>query len=176
MRFKIAGVVAALLSLTTVVLNMGASWYLEQSGADGRLPGWLPQLETAGQTAVAYLWVSRAATFALSVLCIAGLGYWLGSRLDLSAAYRSLLAAFAIGGGTGHLLGVQVFGQIVHGAFVGFRSALSIAVVLGPVLATGLQFALLGLAGAALAEFGVEPGFHHRNLTTPDSDARLDTE
>ena len=173
MRLKVAAIGAALLSLTTLLIEVWTEWYVDQFLTDGGIGGWLPQLETAGQTAVAYLYVSRAVTFTLSVFGIAALGYWVGLQLDLTSEYRSLLGYFAVGGGSGYLLAIPLMGLI--SGEVGSWSALSVVFLAGAAVATGIQFALTGLAGAALAVFGFTSVTRQDSIATSDTETQLDS-
>lgn len=173
MRLTIAGVGAALISFTTVLFEIGAEWYVDQFLADGGSGGWLPHLETTGQTAAAYLYVSQAVTFALSVLGIAALGYWVGLRLDLTSEYRALLGYLAVGSGGGYLLAMPFVGR-VSGEFESL-SVLSAGILAGAAVGTALKVALVGLAGAALAAFGVDTGTRRDDVATANTDTHLDS-
>lgn len=157
MRLKIVAAVAALISLTTVLVDVGSAFYLERLADGGGTFAWFPQLETVGRTALAYSYASDAAVFGLSILGVAALGYWAGLRLDLATQYRPLLGYLAVGGGAGQLLAVPLWGLIIGESALPFGSTWlpTLAILLGGLVATGLRFALVGLAGAALAEFGV---------------------
>jgi len=173
MRLKVAAIGAVLISLTTLLIEVWTEWYVDQFLRDGGIGGWLPQLETTGQTAVAYLYVSQAVTFTLSVFGIAALGYWVGLQLDLTSEYRSLLGYFAVGGGSGYLLAIPLMGLI--SGEVGSWSALSVVFLAGAAVATGIQFALTGLAGAALAVFGFTSVTRQDSIATSDTETQIDS-
>lgn len=157
MRLKIVAAAAGLISLITVVVDVVTSFYLDQLADGSGTFAWFPQLETVGRTALAYSYASEAAVFGLSILGVAALGYWAGLRLDLATQFRPLLGYLAVGGGAGQLLALPLSGLIVGESILPFGSTWlpTFAILLGGLVATGLQFALVGLAGATLAEFGV---------------------
>lgn len=178
MRIKITGAVAALLSLTAVLVDFGTDWYVNRLAEDGAISGWLPQFETVGQTVIVYLYASVAVTFGLTILGVAALGYWAGMKLDVTHEYRPLVGSLAIGGGTGYLTALLILGLNVGGSLssLGSDAVLLLAMLLGGTVATGIEFALVGLAGAALAEFEFAPFSGRKTADSSDSTVQFDTE
>lgn len=179
MRFRSTAAATALLAAVTVALRSGTELLADRLAGGGSVPAWLPQLETIGWTVTAYSLASRAVAFALAVVGIALLGYWVGSRTDVRRDYRPLAGALLLGGGIGHLVGLWVVPVVALGTGVPASSAsgvvLGAAGVLVIGLANGLKYALIGVAGAALAEFGAEvrvPG----GSASSGTDARPDPE
>lgn len=157
---KTVAALAAVIAALAVVVNLGSS-LLPEYVVDGAA-GWAPQFGTMGQTALVYMYTAQAVGFGLGVLGVAALGYWAGRRLDVTREYRSLVGALAIGGFVGQLVGLLGAFAVLGGISVPQSIALS-DVLFGVVplawnaVATGVQFGLIGLAGAALAEFGFDP-------------------
>lgn len=147
MRPSVAGVVAATAAAMVQLVNYGTSELVDTLGTRGAAD-WLPQLAPSGWTATLYLYTSDAITFVLAVPFIALLGYWVGQSLDVSETYPRIAGSFAVGGGVGFLVGFVLIGG-------GIRFWEALFFVGGKAAATGIQFAFVGLAGAALAEFGV---------------------
>lgn len=147
MRPRVAGVAAATAAATIQLVNYGISQVVDTLGTRGAAD-WLPQFGSSGWTATVYFYASDAITFVLAVPLVALLGYWVGQSLDVSETYPRIAGSFAVGGGVGFLVGLLLTGVAIR-----FWEALLI--VGGKAAATGIQFAFVGLAGAALAEFGV---------------------
>lgn len=177
MRLKI-GVTAAILAAGAIIVRFGSGIYVDRVASDGGTVGWLPQLETTGQTVVAYLWMSRAIGFVLTIVGVAALGYWAGRRLDVPRESRTILGSLAVGGSTGHLVGMVVFVWVIGPSsstpFEG-TGLVELVILLGAALATAIQFSLVGFAGAALAEFDVIDG-RHRADTVQDAGAHPGSE
>lgn len=177
MRLKI-GATAAILAAGAIVVEFGTGIYADRLGAGGGELGWLPQLETTGRTVVAYLWVSRAIGFVLTIVGVAALGYWAGRRLDVPRESRTIVGSLAVGGSAGHLAGMVVFVSLIAPSGstpVEGTGVLELVILLGAAFATAIQFSLVGFAGAALAEFDVIDG-RHRPDTVHDADAHLGSE
>ena len=156
---RIVALVSALTAALIVFVNIGSSFLIEGL-ADGDA-GVLPQVGTLGQTVLVYSYASTLLAFVLGVLVVAGLGYWAGQRLDVADEYPSLAAAFAGGGAVGSLLAMASVFALAGGPDFGSLLSTDVfflaAPLLGNAAAFGIRFLLVGLAGAALAEFGFDP-------------------
>lgn len=175
MSQRTTGVAAAVIAAAAVTIEFGSS-VLVDGVADGETAiGWLPQLDTIGQTAVAYLYASRIVAFVLTFLVVAALGYWAGTRLDITREYGSLLGSLAVGGGVGYLAGLVLVGVLVGDYWPAPTDSLfGLGALLGLAVATAIHFALVGLAGAALAEFGFDPLSSRNDVPVSDTDAPAD--
>ena len=170
---RIVALLSALTAALVVIVNIGSAIVV-----DG-LADWsgemLPQVGTLGQTALIYSYASNVLTFVLGVLVVAGVGYWAGQRLDVADEYPSLAVAFAAGGAVGYLLGMTSIFALAGGPSL--ESLLSadvfflVAPLLGNAVAYGIRFLLIGLAGAALAEFGFDPLASWRERTADEKPA-----
>lgn len=138
---------AATAAATIQLVNYGTSVLVARLGTRGAAH-WLPQFGSSGWSATVYLYASDAITFVLAVPLVALLGYWVGQSLDVSETYSRIAGSFAVGGVVGFLVGFALIGG-------GVRFWEALFIVGGKAAATGVQFAFVGLAGAALAEFGV---------------------
>lgn len=177
MRLKI-GVAAAILAAGATIMEYGTGIYVDRLGSDSGELAWLPQLETTGQTVLAYLWVSRAIGFGLAVVGVAALGYWAGRRVALPRESRTIIGSLAVGGSVGHLIGMMVFVTLIAPSGSPFFEGTGLGellILLGVAIATAIQFSLIGFAGAALAEFDVFDG-RHRPDPVADAGAHPDSE
>lgn len=94
--------------------------------------------------------------FLFSVPLVVVLGFSVGRRRDAANDYRPVIETFAVGGGVGALAGLLAVGAVGGGSILaGVQTVAGAVTVVGIVAATAAQFALLGLAGAGLATFGV---------------------
>lgn len=158
MRLQLAGILTAVLAALTRVVEYSVTRFTEAVAQGGGAAGWYPHLETAGRTIVFYSATSRAVVFLFSVPLVAVLGFTVGRRRDAANDCRPVIETFAVGGGVGALAGLLAVGAVGAGSVLaGVQTATGAVTVVGSVAATAIQFALLGLAGAALATFGVGP-------------------
>ena len=104
------------------------------------------------QVAVAVTVVDGLA-FLLSPVAVAVVGYGAGSRVDVGEAYGRIVAIFAGVGGAASLVGgaALTFGLADTIARASVLD-LGLTFVFAPI-ATGVSFALAGLAAAAVAQF-----------------------
>ena len=131
--------------------------------------GWLPQLSTVGTTVTVYLYLLRGLGFVLSIAAVFVLGYWAGSRLDLKTDYRRFVLALGAGGALGYLV-AGVAGIVATEGATGVTtldlfSLVTLLVGIGIPLGVGIQFAVVGFAGAAFAHVAGETdndGIFHR--------------
>ncbi|MCU4743603.1 hypothetical protein OB955_19510 [Halobacteria archaeon AArc-m2/3/4] len=175
MSQRIAAVVAAIIGACAVSIEFGTTWLIDGFVDGGVAAEWLPQLETMGQTAVAYSYASQVLTFVLTFVVVAALGYWAGTRLDVRREYGSLAGHLALGGGVGYMGGLVVFILLVVGWSTPSDPILGLGLLLGMAVATGIHFALVGLAGAALAEFGFTLRSPLNDAPTSDADPSAET-
>lgn len=124
----VTGLLAASRQFLPVILN--------------RAPTWLG-LFFAATTLVSFL-VSPVAAFAA--------GYWGGTRVDLPAAYGRFTLTLGVVGGVGTLVGFAVVVPLVDPDSVRELAGLGVMAVQS-ALFRGVDFALTGLAGAAVAHF-----------------------
>lgn len=145
-----AGIGAALLGAGIALLHLAPA-YLSRYVLGGGV-SWLPRLETTQVTLVGYNMVLNALGVLVGIVAVGVLGYWAETRIDLVAEYRGLLAVFGVGGSLGFL--VTMAGSLllaVDAPVVGDDVGLTLGWVLGTTVRVGLQFALVGFAGAAFA-------------------------
>lgn len=147
MRLNVAGVAAAISAVLIQLVEQTTSAFVDELRT-GDAIGWLPQLESTGWTASLYSYTSLFVMFLLAVPLMALLGYWVGQSLDVSQAYPRIFKTFAVGGGVGFIAAAVLIGPSIY--FVE-----GLVIVAGFSAATGIRFAFVGVAGAALAEFGV---------------------
>lgn len=168
---KGVGIITGVIAAGTVPLEFGALQIINRFVNEG----WLPVLETTGQTMTIYLYLSQALLFVLAFIGVAGLGYWIGTRLDVSREYGTVFGSFALGGSIGYLCGM-----ILVGAFFGTFSSemgplLGLSLVLMLTVVKAIQFALVGLAGAALAQFGFGRRSQPNGVQTSNNQPVVDT-
>lgn len=154
MRMKVAGFAAAVISAIIPLVSYGTGKLVDSLGTTD-FPSWLPQLESTGWTANIYLYTSDAIIFLLAVPLIALLGYRVGLSLQVSETFSRIVGVFAAGGGAGFIAGVAV-------VWLRLPTWEIFLIYGGKAVATGIQFGLVGLAGAALAEFGVGYSSHQQ--------------
>lgn len=159
MDSKIITIVVGATALLTQSVDQIASLIINDLQEGGSLVGTVPQLETIGQTVMFYTLLSRAITFLLAVPVIAFLGFKVGKQLNVEREYTMIARFFGIGGGAGILVGVLATGVMGNATFLLTQSLLGAVVLLSVAVATGIQFAFVGVAGAALAEFDAELSF-----------------
>ena len=122
------------------------------AGGLAALGRFLPFVLDQGQVAVAVAVVDGLA-FLLSPVAVAVVGYGAGSRVDVGEAYGRIVAIFAGVGGAASLVGgaALTFGLADTLARASVLD-LGLTFVFAPI-ATGVSFALAGLAAAAVAQF-----------------------
>ena len=122
------------------------------AGGLAALGRFLPFVLDQGQVAVAVTVVDGLA-FLLSPVAVAVVGYGAGSRVDVGEAYGRIVAIFAGVGGAAALVGgaALTFGLADTLARASVLD-LGLTFVFAPI-ATGVSFALAGLAAAAVAQF-----------------------
>ena len=122
------------------------------AGGLAALGRFLPFVLDQGQVAVAVAVVDGLA-FLLSPVAVAVVGYGAGSRVDVGEAYGRIIAVFAGVGGAAALVGgaALTFGLADTLARASVLD-LGLTFVFVPI-ATGVSFALAGLAAAAVAQF-----------------------
>lgn len=171
MRLQIAGILTAVLAALTRVVEYSVTRFTDAVAQGGGAAGWYPHLETVGRTIAFYSATSRAVVYLCSVPLVAVLGFTVGRRRDAANEYRPVIETFAVGGGVGALAGLLAVGAVGGSSILaGVQTVAGAATVVGIVAATAIQFALLGLAGAALATFGVGPGAGRPADETPTSE------
>ncbi|WP_430505059.1 hypothetical protein [Haloparvum sp. PAK95] len=172
MNVKIAGILTAVLAIVIPLLEYTISAFTNALQQGGGGVHWFPHLETTGQTIQFYSMASQTITFLLAVPMITVLGFMLGKNLDVGQDYSLVISIFAVGGAVGNLFWLLAIG-LINGSSNLFivQSWFALAVGLGTVAATSLQFALLGLAGAAPAEFGLE--FYGQQVEDMSSNAEV---
>lgn len=124
---------------------------------------------------ISILWIEthvEAITFFQSVLGAGGffvgfggvflVGYWAGGQVALRQQYRELLAAIGVGGVLGYLvpLVLLLLYAVLFGGGPFANQNLGVATVLllsGRVIGVSIQFAVVGVAGGAVAEFATAP-------------------
>lgn len=88
--------------------------------------------------------------FLLSPVAVFALGYWSGSRIDLPESYLELAATMGVAGGVAALV-AQLLGFAIGMRSVDLLQVLVPSLFNGAV--RGVDFAVTGLAGAAVAHF-----------------------
>ena len=156
MRARVAGVAAAVTAAMIQLVEHETTVLITSLRTEDAI-GWLPQLEAVGQTATVYLYASRAVTFLLAVPLVVLLGYQAGQSLDASQSYSRIAGTFGVGGGVGFVAATVLIGLSSMPSLMAYQSVLGLIIVGSIAAATGIQFAFMGLAGAALAEFRVHP-------------------
>lgn len=140
---------AALLGAGIAVLHVTPA-YLSTYLFGGAV-AWLPRLETTQVTLVGYNMVLNAIGVVVGIVGVFALGYWAGTKSELTAEYRRLLASFGLGGALGFLSTMAVALTLsIDLPVVGESVGLTLGWILGSTLRVGLQFAAIGFAGAAL--------------------------
>lgn len=175
MRLQLAGILTAVLAALTRVVEYSVARFTDAVAQGGGAAGWFPHLETAGRTIAFYSATSRAVVFLCSVPLVAALGFTVGRRRDAANEYRPVIETFAVGGGLGALAGLLAVGAVGGDSILaGVQTVTGAVTVVGIVAATAVQFALLGLAGAALATFGVGPNVDRpsRDPSNAEADSR----
>lgn len=123
---------------------------------------WMPQLGTIGETLVLYHHTVDLMSVLLGFGAVLALGYGLGRTVDLRRQYRTLVLSIGLGGLGGYLL-VHLLIAALAVLTQGW-SVIDEVTLLGgvgvsiQVLTVPLQFAMVGLAGAALAHLGGHHG------------------
>jgi hypothetical protein len=113
---------------------------------------WVPHLQSVGHTTTVYLYLSQATTFLLAVPFVAILGFWTSGQINSSKMHPKIMATFAIGGGAGFIIGTLPV-ILTSNSPWGPGLFLGLVIMLCVAAATAVQFSLLGLSGAALAEY-----------------------
>ena len=90
--------------------------------------------------------------FLLAPVAVAVVGYGAGGRVDVSEAYVRIAAIFGIVGGVAALVGGLVV-TVAGVDAIGRASSVRLVFTLVTPVATGVYFALTGLAAAAVAQF-----------------------
>ena len=118
----------------------------------GRFLPFVLDLPYEGQIAVAVAVVDGLA-FLLSPVAVAIVGYGAGSRVDVGEAYGRIVAVFAGVGGAASLVGGAAL-TLGLADTIARASVLDLGLtfVFAPI-ATGVSFAIAGLAAAAVAQF-----------------------
>lgn len=152
---RITGPGAALVGAVLGLVHL-APGYLVGRLLGGSVGG-LPQLSTTPQTITAYTSLLDAVGVAVGIGGVFVLGYWAGTRFDQPTAYRRFAALVGIAGSVGYLatMGIVLI-FVVREPLVADHVGLTIANVLGTTLRVGVQFAIVGFAGAAFAYFDGE--------------------
>ena len=122
------------------------------AGGLAALGRFLPFVLDQGQVAVAVAVVDGIA-FLLSPVAVAVVGYGAGSRVDVGEAYGRIVAVFAGVGGAASLVGGAAL-TLGLADTIARASVLDLGLtfVFAPI-ATGVSFAIAGLAAAAVAQF-----------------------
>jgi len=122
------------------------------AGGLAALGRFLPFVLDQGQVAVAVAVVDGLA-FLLSPVAVAVVGYGAGSRVDVGEAYGRIVAVFAGVGGAASLVGGAAL-TLGLADTIARASVLDLGLtfVFAPI-ATGVSFAIAGLAAAAVAQF-----------------------
>lgn len=146
------GIGAALLGGGIALLHLAPA-YLTRYLLGGGV-GWLPRLETTQVTLVGYNMVLNALGVVVGIAGVFALGYWAGGQSRLGDEYRRLTTIVGLGGALGFLVTMAVSLLLaVDVPVVGDDVGMTLAWVLGSTARVGLQFGLIGLAGAAFASF-----------------------
>ena len=140
------GSVLALLHLSPGVIT---EWML---AADDPLPVG----NSLGESVVIVRSLLDAGAFAVGFGGVFLLGYWAGSRVMLRHRYRQLLATLGVGGALGYVLVLVLF--LSYSALAGgdlpdvTGGVTSLLVFASRATAITVQFAVVGIAGASIAE------------------------
>ncbi|MFB6135375.1 MAG: hypothetical protein ABEJ04_01320 [Halobacteriaceae archaeon] len=138
--------------------------YLSNALTDGSAPGWAPTFGTPGETALVYSYVSGALGPVLLLGLGLAFGYVLGSRVDVSRAFRRLARAVFAGSALGVVLAMALLG--IAGEFVSSTPSDAGSVFLFALATTRfaaevvLPLTVATLTGAAFVHFdagGVAP-------------------
>lgn len=152
MPLRSTGIGAALTGFLLALVHFSPS-FVSQRIIDEE-SNWLPQLESVGQTIVAYQYVSRGVAFLLAVGVILALGYRAGSRLALRDDYRRFLLTIGLGGLLGYAVGLApVMVLASEGSWLMDNTAVTVTYLLTRSIGVALEFAVVGFAGAAFATF-----------------------
>jgi len=90
--------------------------------------------------------------FLLSPVAVFALAYWLGGRLDVSRAWRRVAVAFGVYGGVAFAVGFALAALVLSNAGAAVLPGLVVASLYTAVF-RGVSFALVGVAGAAVADY-----------------------
>lgn len=177
MVLRKSAVGAALLAALVLVVQIGSDIVVD-SFVEGTF-GWLPQLDTVGQTVAVYMYLFNGLEFGLGIIAVFGLGYWAGSQLSLKVEYKRFVLAVAAGGMVGYLVAGSVALTVAYGG-IGFPTLDSFGVVTlllaaGVPLGVGIQFAVVAFAGAAFANvtggtFGSAPNKNSTEIPAESAD------
>lgn len=94
----LAGVVGALGLAAQVLPDIVVSRWIN---GGTQFPAWAPTFGTVGQTMVVYRYVTGTAGPLVTLALAVGLGYYVGTRLDLARDYRRVLGAVFVGSTVG---------------------------------------------------------------------------
>ncbi|ELY93497.1 hypothetical protein C483_06018 [Natrialba hulunbeirensis JCM 10989] len=155
----IAAIGAALIGLVVSLLQLSPG-YAAMQLSDGHWQ-WFPRLGSTAETMVLYHGVVDVTAFLLGIGGLFGLGYRFGVPLESSTQFGRFAVAVGLGALVGALVpvvaafgvtflagGSSIFATVGQLFAVDFPSAL---LAIGRPLGFGIQSALIGCAGAALA-------------------------
>lgn len=162
MVLRKSGFGAALLGSILAILHFAPGyvimWVL---GADS-VP--VPWADTSIEVLTFFYGVLDAGGFVVGIGAVFLLGYWAGGRLELRQQYRELLATIGLGGLLGYILMmvlVLLYAVLLGGGpfyeqqhqEVTNQGVTTVLLFIGRALGLTIQFAVVGVAGAAVAEF-----------------------
>lgn len=164
------GIAAALLGVAFALASHAPTLLTARGGFDV-----LPQVGTTGETVMVYVGLSRGVAFAFGTLAVLALGYRAGRRIDLRAEYRDLALAVGLGGAAGYVLVLVPLAATASGGWASLGTSagdlFGLAALGGRIVGVGVQFAVVGFAGAALAHVADGADGRTRTATGDGADA-----
>lgn len=159
MVLRTTGLGAGLLGFVLALVHLTPGYVNDRLLGDAS--GWLPQLDSMGQTVLLYSYTARGVAFVVGIVGVLALGYRVGTRLDLRADYGRFSLVLGVGGAVGYVVATAAFVSVLaDGPVLGDATLLTAALWLGRIAGVVLQFAIVGFAGAAFATLVRGSGAH----------------
>lgn len=119
-----------------------------------QVPQWAPTFGTAGETVTVYRYIMEITGPAVTLALAIGLGYYVGTRLDLSSEYRRFIKTVAVGSTVGVVFPwIAVLWYSGSVTFDAFGSFVILATFVQQFVQVALVIILGAFAGAAFIHF-----------------------